>query len=200
MKLYRFASPAPALWNLIKAVFLVGTFWVGLMAVCYKVARVGNNRPELIFFLVEPFKTVAYVPFALSALLGLWALLTVVFVGKGTPMPFDAPRKLVTRGPYGWVRNPLLVAAAVQGLAATIYTGVLVILPVVLFIVATCQLIEASLEKEDMERTFGRDYEAYRRSVRYWFPSRHRWVPHHRDPRPISFDELDAVRRKRATD
>jgi protein-S-isoprenylcysteine O-methyltransferase Ste14 len=32
--------------------------------------------------------------------LALWCVFTFVFIGKGTPAPFDPPRKLVIRGPY----------------------------------------------------------------------------------------------------
>src|SRR5262249_20828872 len=31
--------------------------------------------------------------------------------GKGTPAPFDAPRRFVMHGPYRWVRNPMYVGA-----------------------------------------------------------------------------------------
>ncbi len=30
--------------------------------------------------------------------------------GEGTPAPFDPPRKLVIRGPYIYMRNPMMVA------------------------------------------------------------------------------------------
>jgi hypothetical protein len=32
--------------------------------------------------------------------IALWCVFTFVFSGKGTPAPFDPPRKLVVRGPY----------------------------------------------------------------------------------------------------
>ena len=35
-----------------------------------------------------------------GALLALWCIFTFVFVGRGTPAPFDPPRRLVVRGPY----------------------------------------------------------------------------------------------------
>jgi len=49
---------------------------------------------------------------AIGAVLALWCLLTFAFIGKGTPAPFDPPRRLVIRGPYRFVRNPMYIGAA----------------------------------------------------------------------------------------
>jgi protein-S-isoprenylcysteine O-methyltransferase Ste14 len=32
-------------------------------------------------------------------------------VGGGTPGPWDAPRRVIVRGPYRWVRNPVYLGA-----------------------------------------------------------------------------------------
>ena len=45
---------------------------------------------------------------ALVALSCVWAF---AWIGKGTPAPFDPPRKLVVRGPYRFLRNPMYVGA-----------------------------------------------------------------------------------------
>lgn len=44
---------------------------------------------------------------ALGAGLYLWCVWVFAVVGRGTPGPWDAPRRVVATGPYRWVRNPI---------------------------------------------------------------------------------------------
>jgi protein-S-isoprenylcysteine O-methyltransferase Ste14 len=53
--------------------------------------------------------------------IALWCVLTFVFVGKGTPAPFDPPRKLVIRGPYRFVRNPMYIGAGMTLAGAALF-------------------------------------------------------------------------------
>jgi protein-S-isoprenylcysteine O-methyltransferase Ste14 len=43
---------------------------------------------------------------AAGAAVALWCIFTLATIGRGTPAPFDPPRRLVIRGPYRFVRNP----------------------------------------------------------------------------------------------
>ena len=93
--------------------------------------------------------------------IALWCVFTFVFIGKGTPAPFDPPRKLVIRGPYRFVRNPMYIGAGTtlagaalfyQSLSIFIYTGV--------FFLIT-HLFVVLYEEPTLRRTFGDEYEAY---------------------------------------
>src|SRR5205814_8390122 len=57
----------------------------------------------------------------IGTVIALWCVFTFVFIGKGTPAPFDAPRKLVIRGPYRCVRNPMYIGAGLTIGSAELY-------------------------------------------------------------------------------
>ena len=95
----------------------------------------------------------------------------------GTPIPVASPPRLVVRGFYRYVRNP-------------IYDGFVVILAgqVLLFgsrglleyaAVATCIAAAAVrwYEEPILARKFGAEYQAYRRAVPAWLPRLHPWTP-----------------------
>jgi len=107
---------------------------------------------------------------AIGATVALWCVLTFVVVGRGTPAPFDPPRRLVIRGPYRHVRNPMYLGAglAISG-AALFYEAGVLLAYAALFMVAT-HLLVVWYEEPTLGRTFGADYEAYCRHVRRWWP------------------------------
>lgn len=79
--------------------------------------------PQLIFELAEGTRlSIQAKPWILANLqiqlmfgfagLGILAVKEFVKKGKGTPVPFDAPRQLVTTGPYAYLVNPMQFATA----------------------------------------------------------------------------------------
>jgi protein-S-isoprenylcysteine O-methyltransferase Ste14 len=108
----------------------------------------------------------------IGALIALWCVLTFVFIGKGTPAPFDPPRKLVIRGPYRFVRNPMYIGAGMTlAGAALYYESLSIFIYAVLFFLIT-HLFVVLYEEPTLQRTFGDEYEAYCRRVRRWRPKR----------------------------
>ena len=102
--------------------------------------------------------------------LGLWSGYAMASQGEGTPLPLDAPRRLVITGPYGYVRNPMALAGLGQGLAVTVMTGSILMLLYVILGGAIWQWIVRPVEEEDMAATFGAEFSHYRDGVRCWIP------------------------------
>jgi len=93
-----------------------------------------------------------------------------VTVGQGTPAPWDPPTALVVRGPYAYVRNPMISGATL------ILAGEALILaswPVglwgVAFFLINC-IYFPLVEEPGLEQRFGEDYRTYRRHVPRWVP------------------------------
>ena len=61
---------------------------------------------------IGPWQVVGMVVGASGGALALTCIFTFVFVGRGTPAPFDPPRQLVVQGPYRLIRNPMYVGMA----------------------------------------------------------------------------------------
>jgi protein-S-isoprenylcysteine O-methyltransferase Ste14 len=104
--------------------------------------------------------------------IALWCVFTFVFIGKGTPAPFDPPRKLVIRGPYRFVRNPMYIGAGMTlAGAALFYESVSLLIYAAIFL-AVAHLFVIAYEERVLRRSFGSEYEAYCRRVRRWLPKR----------------------------
>jgi protein-S-isoprenylcysteine O-methyltransferase Ste14 len=102
--------------------------------------------------------------------IALWCVVTFAFVGGGTPVPFDPPRRLVQTGPYQLVRNPMAigVALALAG-TALFYQSIELLVFTGLFLLVI-HLMVVWYEEPTLRRMFGDEYEAYSRRVRRWWP------------------------------
>jgi protein-S-isoprenylcysteine O-methyltransferase Ste14 len=91
-------------------------------------------------------------------------------VGRGTPGPWDAPRRFVAVGPYRWVRNPIYIGAilVVSGEAWLFASRALVVYAVGMAV--SCHLFVVWYEEPTLRRRFGEGYAAYTTSVPRWVP------------------------------
>lgn len=108
---------------------------------------------------------------AAGAAVALWCIFTFASIGRGTPAPFDPPRRLVILGPYRFVRNPMYIGAGLALASAALFYESLPLLGyTVLFFLAT-HLFVVWYEEPTLQRTFGQEYEAYCSRVRRWWPT-----------------------------
>ena len=98
----------------------------------------------------------------------LYCVWAFAWTGRGTPAPWDPPRRLVVKGLYRWVRNPMYVGMGLvhAGIAAR-WESTWALLMLVPAVAAVDRLIIAR-EERYLERKFGEDYRRYKRRVRRW--------------------------------
>lgn len=106
----------------------------------------------------------------LGAALALWCVLTFALLGKGTPAPFDPPRRLVVRGPYRFVRNPMYLGAAMALAGAAFFYGSYALAAYTGAFLLLAQAFVLLYEEPTLRSTFGSEYESYCRQVRRWRP------------------------------
>jgi len=111
---------------------------------------------------------------ALGAALAAWCILTFSLVGRGTPAPFDPPRRLVAAGPYRRVRNPMYLGAGIALAGAALYYKSLALLGYLAAFLFVTNLFVLVYEEPTLRRTFGAGYEEYCRQVGRWWPRRAR--------------------------
>ncbi len=104
----------------------------------------------------------------------LWCVRDFYVIGKGTLAPWAPPRRLVVRGLYRFVRNPMYVSvlATVAGLAWWRASPALAAYAAALAIAFHLRVVLG--EEPGMAARFGEEWTAYRAAVRRWVPGRRR--------------------------
>ena len=153
-------------WNVIMSsifVVIVPGFAVGLVP--HWVLPPGAS-PAL------PAGMLGLVPLAFGLSVLLWCVLDFATAGQGTPAPIDPPKRLVTRGLYRYVRNPMYCGAALilvgeailfASWALLIYAGVFC---------SCAHLFILVYEEPTLRKKFGASYEEFLSTVPRWIPRR----------------------------
>jgi protein-S-isoprenylcysteine O-methyltransferase Ste14 len=108
--------------------------------------------------------------------LSIWTATLFVKFGRGTPAPWDPPKKLVIRGPYCYVRNPMIIGVLLILLAeALLFQSWPIAAWMVVFFIGN-SLYFPLVEEKSLEKRFGNDYREYKAYVRRWIPRLRAWT------------------------
>jgi len=158
---------------------------------------VGNALGSVVFFLVAPGTVMVFLPL----LAGLWRMeppllgieaaryvgaalvlaapvaLVDSFVrfareGRGTPFPGAPPERLVVRGAYRWVRNPMYVAIVTTLVGESLVFGNEDLFFYAAIVFAVFHIFVVTYEEPALRAQFGAEYDAYRARVPRWIPRR----------------------------
>jgi protein-S-isoprenylcysteine O-methyltransferase Ste14 len=165
------------MWLWVRALFymlIAGTGWLCILPALLLYWEFGSAAPAA---RVAPLPLIGLCSIVAGVALAFWGAYYLITFGSGTPLPFDPPRRLVTEGPYRFVRNPQAIAIAlmVLGEIFVIESATLWLMLPLTFIYL--ELVVGPPEKRQLFKDFGADYQNYASRVRKWIPS---WQ-HHRN-------------------
>jgi protein-S-isoprenylcysteine O-methyltransferase Ste14 len=118
-----------------------------------------------------------------AALIGVGLLLIVRTVallageGSGTLAPWDPTSRLVVRGPYRYVRNPMISGVLFVLLGQAALLGSVPLLVWFLIVLTVNAVYLPLVEEPGLRSRFGEDYDRYRAHVPRWVPRLRPWQP-----------------------
>jgi protein-S-isoprenylcysteine O-methyltransferase Ste14 len=96
-------------------------------------------------------------------------------VGQGTLAPWDPTSRLVVRGPYRHVRNPMISGVLFVLLGEAAILGSAGVLIWAAAFLAANAVYMPLFEEPGLRRRFGEDYETYAANVPRWLPRLRPW-------------------------
>lgn len=150
----------------------------GTVLVAVPAAILHFSAPSLSDVMAEPGSMRFVLAVAVSVpglILAGWTMSLFIRFGDGTAAPWDPPQKLVVRGPYRHVRNPMISGVVFLLLSESLLfdvTGLLIWTTV--FFVGNSVYFPL-VEEPGLRRRFGDDYKVYFANVGRWIPRLTPW-------------------------
>lgn len=104
--------------------------------------------------------------------LHVWCIILLQRRGGGTPSPVAPPERLVTQGPYAWLRNPLNLGEGLFFLALAAWFGSWALVLYACVALLSFHLFIVTWEEPRQRRVFGSQYVEYAARVNRWLPRR----------------------------
>jgi protein-S-isoprenylcysteine O-methyltransferase Ste14 len=155
-----------SLWRHLAAILLLP----GVVAVAVPALIVWQNGIK-----VGPLGVIG-VPLVAVGLLLLGSTIKLfASVGRGTLAPWDPTKRLVVRGPYRYVRNPMISGVLFVLLGEAALAGSPSLLLWFGAVFAANAVYLPLVEEPGLSRRFGDDYATYKANVPRWLPRIRPW-------------------------
>ena len=161
--------------GMIKAIIILpGMVLVFIPAIILLIAKDSNfhhniTTPDQIRFWLALFIAV------FGLIFSVWTVKLFRKVGEGTPAPWDPPKKMVIRGPYRHVRNPMITSVLIILFAEAIFFQSWPIALWMLIFFMGNMIYFSLIEEKGLEKRFGDDYRRYKANVPRWVPKLKAW-------------------------
>ena len=116
------------------------------------------------------YSSIGFLPMVLGVAIYSWCAWDFATAGQGTPAPIDAPKRLVVRGLYRFVRNPMYVGVLTVLFSESIAFRSTRILTYAIVVFVFINLMVVLYEEPALKRKFGGSYQEYLKTVPRWIP------------------------------
>ncbi len=148
--------------TLVFAIVVPGT--VAVLVPCWILGPAGRA------FSLAGWRPLGLVLIAVGLVLSLSSAWDFAVTGQGTPAPFDPPKKIVMKGFYRRVRNPMYVGVVLILAGEAVLYSIWLLAGYALIIFTLFNLFIIFYEEPVLERKFGKAYSRYRKEVPRWIP------------------------------
>jgi protein-S-isoprenylcysteine O-methyltransferase Ste14 len=155
-----------SLWRHLAAILLLP----GIVTIVVPAVIVWRNGTN-----VGPLAAIGLPLVAVGVLLLAGTIKLFASVGRGTLAPWDPTTRLVVRGPYRYVRNPMISGVLFILLGEAALAGSLPLLLWFLAVFAVNAVYLPLVEEPGLSRRFGNDYATYKANVPRWVPRIRPW-------------------------
>jgi len=119
----------------------------------------------------EPLRWLGLLPLLIGSIIVVHCVFHFGAEGRGTAAPFDPPRKLVIRGLYRRVRNPMYYGLALMLIGEAVLFGDLTRLMIyyAVGLITAVHMFVMVYEEPTLRHKFSEEYKEYCRHVPRWF-------------------------------
>ncbi len=122
------------------------------------------------YSLPKQLELLAWPPFLVGALLIIVSAFTLLTRGGASGAPGDPTRRLVTTGPYRYLRNPIYAGVSLTLFGVAFLSRSPTLLLVALVFLPAVHLYVRFVEEPRTEHRFGGEYVSYKQNIPRWIP------------------------------